>query len=136
MPEQMILTNVRLTPEEHRAAKQRALELGVPLSELLRHGLLRALADVPGALPAQAREAPVTYQARGRTPDTRPAPPPAVANLAERLAILDRTAGALKQAHDLAEGLGARRREPLRHPSWTGDIPTSPDTPSQRGDRP
>lgn len=95
----MILTNVRLAPAEHQAAKRRAVDLGIPLSELLRRGLQLALAD-SGPAAGQVQECHVTYA-------------PERMSREERLRVLAETAGAVKSYDDWEQEL-----RDLRAASW------------------
>lgn len=108
----MILTNVRLTADEHRAAKQRALEEGVSLAELLRRALLEVLS------PNRAREGDASYAthgvgtAVGRRP--YPGPPTAEEGTTARLQVLQRTGGMFRGQTGWLEELEAIRAAPFR----------------------
>jgi hypothetical protein len=110
--ERLVLTNVRLTADEHRAAKQRALEEGVSLAELLRRALLVALS------PDRAREGDASHAAHGvgtavgRRP--QPGPPAAEEGTAARLQLLQRTGGIFRDQTAWLEELEAIRDAPFR----------------------
>ena len=116
MPEDRILTNVRLTPAEHRAAKQRAAEWGVSLAEVLRRGLRGVLAE--GGASVGAGESAGPYRAqpappgRGSRSPGSPGSPGSPDEEGERLAVLARTAGALRadQAWDAGAPTGGGPR--------------------------
>ncbi len=121
-----VLTNVRLTVAEHRAAKRRALELGVPLAELLRRGLLQALGGGTGQ---EAREEPSAFRTqppgeRWQRPDACPAAvgpgqaPMGASDRQDRLERLGRTAGALRGYDMWMDELDGLRGQPPRDLAW------------------
>lgn len=111
--EDMILTNVRLSPAEHRAAKRAALDLGIPLAELLRRGLRLVLAE-HGAGVLGLQEERAMYQATE---------PPR----ADRLRILAETAGALCRYREWPQELSE-----LRADAWR-DVWPEPPRPGKSG---
>lgn len=121
MPEDRILTNVRLTPAEHRAAKQRAAEWGVPLAEVLRRGLRAVLAE--GGASVGAGESGGAYRAR---PNAAPPPgggPRSPGEERERLAVLARTAGALRASQAASAGAPPGSGQSGTHGAPGGEAP-------------
>ncbi|HVB09084.1 MAG TPA: hypothetical protein VNM16_01815 [Bacillota bacterium] len=104
----MILTNVRLTIEEHQAAKRLAVELGVPLSELLRRGLQLVLKESGSE---QLRERAEVYATSAMTRE-------------ERLRVLEETEGALRWYDTWQTELQQQRAEAWRD-VWGDDDPAS-----------
>jgi len=124
----MVLTNVRLSLAEHRAAKRRAVELGVPLAELLRQGLLLVLRDEGAGAPMAREEAPPYGSGLPAEPvlHERTAASDLSAGRKARLAVLARTAGALRGYDTWTRELGEMRVEPPRDTAWAGRTEEEP----------
>jgi len=111
----MVLTNVRLTVGEHRAAKRRALELGLPLAELLRRGLLLVLEGGGQAAPEAREEAPAYVRRNsGAVVAVRDGDAGQThADATARLEALKRTAGALRSRTHWLRDLEDMRARPF-----------------------
>jgi hypothetical protein len=99
---------------------RRALDLGIPLSEFLRRGLVLALSEGQSQR-MEAREDAKPYPADRVKNESRddPVTAPTVDGPRE---VLARTAGALRHYGTWMAELDALRGQPPRAPWWTGRV--------------